>query len=193
MSADSDWLTPYLPCFPPGVRALDLGCGPGEDSAALQAHGVQVVSCDRAPRALLAARGLLGSGALLRVDHTATLPFRDAAFDAVLASLSLHYFPWAITRATFAEVRRVLKPGAPFLFRVNAHDDVEFGARDGVEVEPGLRTSDESPYSEVKRFFDGPSVRAAVEPCFIVESLRHTEIDRLAKPKRFWECLARAV
>lgn len=190
---DRGWLTPYLPCFPPGARLLDLGCGPGEDSAALRAHGVDVVSCDRALRALLTARDLLGSGALLRVDHTAPLPFRDAAFDGVLASLSLHYFPWATTRAAFAEIRRVLPPGAPFLFRVNAHDDVEFGARDGVEVEPGLRSNDVSPYSEAKRFFDEPAVRAAIESWFTVDVLRHTEVDRWAKPKRVWECLARAV
>lgn len=190
---DRDWLAPYLPCFPPGARVLDLGCGPGEDSATLRSRGVDVVSCDRAPGALLAACGLVGSGALLRVDHTATFPFRDAAFDAVLASLSLHYFPWATTRAAFAEIRRVLPPGAPFLFRVNAHDDVEFGARDGVEVEPGLRSNDVSPYSAAKRFFDEPAVRAAVGSRFTIDVLRHTEIDRWAKPKRVWECLARAV
>lgn len=66
-----------------------------------------------------------------------------------------------------------------------------FGALDGIEMEPGLRASDESPYSDLKRFFDEPMVRAAAS-AFTIEVLRHVQIDRYAKPKQVWECLAYA-
>lgn len=191
MPRTDDWFAPYLDRLPRRGWLLDLGCGPGEDSAALRARRYVVVSTDAMPSQLARARDLVGTAALLRVDHRQPLPFRDEVFTAGIASLSLHYMRWEVTLAAFREVRRVLMPGAPFLFRVNAMDDVNFGALDGTEVEPGLRASDESPYSEVKRFFDEPTVRAAALD-FEVDVLRHVQIDRYEKPKQVWECLAYA-
>ncbi len=185
-----DWLEPHLARVPAGVRVLDLGCGPGWDSAALRARGFEVISTDRADSELARARIEAGTQALLRVDHSRPLPFRDAAFAVVVASLSLHYLPWADTLAAFEEVHRVLQPGGRFLFRVNATDDVEFGALEGIEVEPGLRQTTLSGYSETKRFFDEAAVRAAASR-FAIESLRHMTIARYAKPKRVWECCCR--
>ncbi|TAJ18773.1 MAG: class I SAM-dependent methyltransferase [Dehalococcoidia bacterium] len=185
------WLAPYLDRFPRSGWLLDLGCGPGEDSAVLRERGFQVVSTDSMPRQLAMARGRLGAAALLRVDHRHPLPFRDGVFSGAIASLSLHYMRWEVTLAAFAEMNRVLEAGAPFLFRVNATDDVNFGALEGIEVEPGLRANDESPYSDLKRFFDEPMVRAAAST-FTIEVLQHVQIDRYEKPKQVWECLAHA-
>ena len=189
---NDDWFTPYLDRLPTSVRLLDLGCGPGEDSEALRTLGFKVVSTDILASQLAKARERVGTAALLRVDHSHPLPFRDAAFEVVLASLSLHYLPWATTVAAFDEVHRVLRTGGGFLFRVNASDDIEFGALDGIEVEPGLRASDESPYADVKRFFDEAAVRAVTASHFHIETLRHMQINRWAKPKQVWECFARA-
>ena len=57
------------------------------------------------------------------VDMVAGLPFPEASFDAVMANVALHMFTNAVTRAVFADVRRVLREGGLFLFHVNAHDD----------------------------------------------------------------------
>lgn len=63
------------------------------------------------------ARRRLGDDADLRVaDLSAPLPFADAAFDDVVASLVLHYLEdWS---GPLAELRRVLKPGGRLLLSV---------------------------------------------------------------------------
>jgi SAM-dependent methyltransferase len=53
----------------------------------------------------------------------AGLPFLEADFDAVMANVTLHSFTDAVTRAVFADIRRVLRVGGLFCFHVNAHDD----------------------------------------------------------------------
>jgi SAM-dependent methyltransferase len=194
------WFEAYLDALPGGARVLELGCGPGEDAAALVARGFEVVACDRGPRALGRASVQVGTGRLLRVDHSCALPFIDATFGLVVASLSLHYFDWQTTVAAFGEVRRVLASNGALLFRVNATDDVNFGAQDGIELEPNYRAYERSrdaafmgrEYGDQKRFFDEDSVLAALEGRFVIESLRHVQIDRWEQPKQTWECLARA-
>jgi SAM-dependent methyltransferase len=64
------------------------------------------------------ARRRLGNDADVRVaDLGAPLPFADAEFDDVVASLVLHYLEdWA---GPLAELRRVLKPGGRLLLSVN--------------------------------------------------------------------------
>ena len=59
----------------------------------------------------------------LVADMTEPLPFADASFDAVMANVSLHMFPDAVTRAVFAEIERVIRPGGLLLFHVNATSD----------------------------------------------------------------------
>lgn len=196
------WFEAYLEALPAGGRLLDLGCGSAEDAVALEALGFTAVATDRLGAALAEAREVVGTRSLLRVDHGRALPFIDGCFDGVLASLSLHYFSRETTRAVFAEVRRVLRPRGVLLFRVNATDDVHFGSLDGTEIEPGFRRYVEQGlgvgpqrldgYGELKRFFDEDSVRDALEGRFVIETLRHMQVDRWRRPKQVWECLARA-
>jgi SAM-dependent methyltransferase len=204
MAVTAPWFETYLERLPGHGRALELGCGNGEDAAALAGLGFDVVASDLLDSQITEARGVVGTRALLRVDHSRSLPFVDGAFDVVFASLSLHYFPRAITLEICDEVHRVLRAGGIFLFRVNASDDVHFGAQDGVEIEPGLRayaepgtlmpwTTSAVLYGNYKRFFDERAVREALAGRFAIESLRHVQIERWRRPKQAWECLARAV
>ena len=86
--------------------------------------GFHVVATDLSTEAVAAARHKCGDLVDVRVvDMAAGLPFPEAAFDAVMANVALHMFTDAVTRAVFAEVRRVLRDGGLFLFHVNAHDD----------------------------------------------------------------------
>ena len=187
----SDWLSPFLGRLRErGSRLLEVGCGPGLDAASLTAAGFEVTAFDRA--SLARARASAPGTRLFRADLL-HIPARNDAFDAAVSSLALHYLPWRETRAAFAEVRRVLVPGAPFLFRVNATDDYNHGAGEGEELEPNFYSAPRAYHAETKRFFDEGMVRAALHGWFAVEELAHRTIHRYAQPKQAWECLARAV
>jgi SAM-dependent methyltransferase len=62
-------------------------------------------------------------------DMTQRLPFPDQDFDAVMSNVALHMFPDGVTRAVFAEVRRLVRAGGLFLFHVNALEDRPLRAR----------------------------------------------------------------
>lgn len=93
-----------------GRRILDAGCGSGPLTAALRDKGAVVTGFDVSAAMVDLARRRLGEDADLHVaDLGEPLPFADAEFDVVVASLVLHYLEdWS---GPLAELRRVLKPG----------------------------------------------------------------------------------
>ena len=101
-----------------GRRILDAGCGSGPLTAALRDSGAVVTGFDASAAMVDLARQRLGDDADLRVaDLGAPLPFDDAEFDDVVASLVLHYLEdWS---GALAELRRVLKPGGRLMLSVN--------------------------------------------------------------------------
>ncbi|MEU9106145.1 methyltransferase domain-containing protein [Streptomyces xanthophaeus] len=101
-----------------GRRILDAGCGAGALSAALRDRGADVTGIDASAGMLALARRRLGDDAALHVvDLRDRLPFDDAAFDDVVASLVLHYLEdWG---PTLAELRRVLRPGGRLIVSVD--------------------------------------------------------------------------
>lgn len=101
-----------------GRRILDAGCGSGPLSAALSDGGAVVTGLDSSAAMIDLARQRLGDDADLYVaDLGAPLPFADAEFDDVVASLVLHYLEdWS---GPLSELRRVLKPGGRLLVSVN--------------------------------------------------------------------------
>jgi ubiquinone/menaquinone biosynthesis C-methylase UbiE len=88
-------------------RVLDLGTGTGRDLP-LFPPGVQAVGADPHPANLARARRR-APGAPLVVARAEALPFRDGAFDTVVAGLVLCSVQ--DQAATLAEARRVLRPG----------------------------------------------------------------------------------
>jgi len=93
-----------------GQRVLDAGCGAGSHSAEIIRRGASVTGLDKSAGLLAIARQRLGPDVPLHeADLAGPLPFAPASFDAVLASLVLHYLrDWG---PPLAEFRRVLVPG----------------------------------------------------------------------------------
>jgi SAM-dependent methyltransferase len=98
-----------------GKHVLDAGCGAGAHAAELVARGARVTGLDASAGLLEVAAERLGPGVPLhRADLAEPLPFADATFDVVLASLVMHYLQdWV---PTLAEFRRVLVPGGRLVF-----------------------------------------------------------------------------
>lgn len=101
-----------------GRRILDAGCGSGPLTATLRDSGAMVTGFDASAAMVDLARQRLGEDADLHVaDLGGPLPFGDAEFDDVVASLVLHYLEdWA---GPLSELRRVLKPSGRLILSVN--------------------------------------------------------------------------
>lgn len=105
----------FVPFLRPGMRVLDLGCGPGSITLGLAetvAPG-EVVGVDLQPsqvaqaQALGAARGMMN--ARFEVADVYRLPFPDGSFDAAFAHVVLMHLREPVR--ALAEMRRVLRPG----------------------------------------------------------------------------------
>ena len=108
--------------LPNGARVLDLGASAGEPSLTIASRGFRVVSTDFAPpnKALGATRAA-AFGLSDRVEfHTADAQdlsrWGDGTFDACVGTYVLMFTP--DVERVCREVRRVLKPGAPFITTV---------------------------------------------------------------------------
>lgn len=99
----------------PGMRVLDIGCGPGSITIGLARYVAPalVIGLDRAPEALDAAERLATDESVGNVRfQQATvyeLPFADDAFDVVYAHQVLQHLAEPVD--ALVEIRRVLAPG----------------------------------------------------------------------------------
>lgn len=99
---------------PASSRIVDVACGPGTLSVVAAQAGHRVDSLDFSPQMIDKLRARIGAHAITpHVGDGQALPFADASFDAGFSMFGLMFFP---DRAKgFAELRRVLRPGAKAL------------------------------------------------------------------------------
>jgi SAM-dependent methyltransferase len=101
----------YREALPPGGAVLDLMTSwvshlpPDVDYAAVAGLGMNAVELDENPR--------LTERVVQDLNRDATLPWPDATFDGAVVTVSVQYLTHPID--VFAEVGRVLKPGAAFI------------------------------------------------------------------------------
>lgn len=121
-------------------RVLDVGCGPGWESAAFAEAGFETVPFDLTRSFLDRARERVPDGEPVRGDMRA-LPFADDGFDGLWACASLLHVPERDVPATLAEFERVLADGGVALVSLKAAG----GPGEGVDA---------SPYDEDRRHFE---------------------------------------
>jgi len=92
------------------ARILEIGCGTGTQLAFYRSRGCRITGVDLSAAMLQAARGRLDGDTLVCQGDAALLPYPDAAFDLVLASLVLHEMDPAVRSAVVADMRRVAAP-----------------------------------------------------------------------------------
>lgn len=88
-----------------GARVLDLGCGPGYDTARFDELGLRPFGGDLSGGMLAEAR--MATGRPLAQLDMAELPFRDGSFAGIWCIAALLHVPKAEAPATLAEMRRV--------------------------------------------------------------------------------------
>jgi SAM-dependent methyltransferase len=92
----------------PGQRFLDIGCGTGNYTIALHGRGLDFTGIEPSDEMLDIARQRF-PGLPWMKGVAEALPFGDAAFDGILASLTLHH--WQDMGAGLKEAGRVLQKG----------------------------------------------------------------------------------
>ena len=110
-----------LPHLQPGMRLLDLGCGPGTITVGLstavgagEVHGIDMEASQIELAQSAAEAGSL-SNMTFHVGNALSLPFEDDFFDVAHAHAVIMHIP--DTAGVLSEVMRVLKPGGMFATR----------------------------------------------------------------------------
>ena len=118
--ADAEYVEQILPMAREqlaGARAvLDVGTGEGQLARMAATLGAHVTGLDPSRAQLAAARERGGGPAYVR-GEAGRLPFRDGAFDAVVACLVFEHIDDA--EEAIGEAARVLAPGGRFVFFLN--------------------------------------------------------------------------
>ncbi len=182
MKQDDLWLGPWTDEIA-GRKVLELGCGKGIDSRFIAQHAHYLVACDINPT-----KHLYGT-ALLCVDHSQRLPFKDACFDLVIASLCLHYFDHEKTSSILEEIARVLSKGGALICRLNSSKDINSGAIADLEMQTHLVRVNE----QLKCFFDEETVKGIFSGKWKLMSLVEKNIDRYEKNKVVWELFSKLI
>lgn len=180
------WLTRWLPLIAERAEAdpvFEIGCGHGDDTATLAAAGLRVVAFDLSAIAVAAARLRVPSASIECRDIRDPFPASVRQVGVVVASLSLHYFPWEETLTLAQRIRTVLRPGGVLLCRMNSTEDHHFGARGHPEIEPNYFLVDGQP----KRFFDRASMCSLFADGWNELSLEHFVTRKYIRPKALWE------
>jgi SAM-dependent methyltransferase len=119
-------------------RVLDVGCGPGWESATFAEAGHEVVPFDLTPEFLDRTRERAPDSHVVRGDMR-RLPFADDTFDGLWACASLLHVPQDHVGSALAGFERVLRPGGVVLASVQR---------------PGGRSDGTSPYDDDRRYFE---------------------------------------
>jgi len=110
-----DLVAPALEGLELGEDVLELGPGFGPATEVLTARAARVTALEIDPRLAAPLRERLAGRAQIAEGSGTAMPFADARFSAAACFTMLHHVPSPAEQdRLFAEVGRVLRPGAPF-------------------------------------------------------------------------------
>lgn len=185
------WLERWLPLIRErcsGELALDIGCGYGDDVRTLVRAGFPVLGWDRMPIAVSIARRRVPLATIEQCDFRERISSALPSLGLVVASLSMHYYPWDETLRLVAAIRKALRPGGLLLCRLNSTSDRNFGAGNGEEVEPNFYVVG----GHAKRFFDEKSVETLFSTGWATVSRQHLRTRKYLRQKALWEIILEA-
>jgi len=122
-----DWLArnPRLD----GLRALDIGCGLGDNAVALAGQGAQVTAFDLVPRAAEWAQGRFPDSGIVFCAADLFDPPAEwlGAFDFVHETYTLQALPASLLTQAKEALARLVKPGGRLLVISRARDEEQAG------------------------------------------------------------------
>lgn len=104
-------LARFVRRLPPDAVVLDVGCGPGFDTAVLRQQALRAFGLDLSQGMLQAGREMLGPRLPVAQADMRRLPVGAASVDGIWALASLLHLPETAVDATLADFRRALRPG----------------------------------------------------------------------------------
>ena len=119
----SEVMRPFIELMPEGAEVLDLGCGSGRDTVALEEQGYLVTAMDGAKRMCELAEIYTDRDVLHLTFEEMDF---DEVFDGITACASLLHVPSDEMPAIMGKVLAALKPGGVLYFSVYE------GERDGM-------------------------------------------------------------
>lgn len=183
------WLVHWLALLEKRVGGrvvLEIGCGRGDDTATLCDAGFDVVAFDLSQSAVDEARSRAPRADISCQDLREEFPIEPGKVGAVVASLSLHYFPWEDTVDLVLRIRRQLPPDGLLLCRLNSTQDHQYGATGHPRIAENYYLVDRRP----KRFFSETDVARLFGADWRRLSTKHLETLKYGAPKWLWEVVA---
>ena len=184
------WLMHWLHLVPPAGcrRALDVGCGSGQNTKLLLDQGFTVTAIDISVRALELCRRQAPEARIQWADLREGLPFAGDYFELIVADQSLHYFPWVLTNSITGNIADRLVPGGLIIGRFNSAGNANYGAELGKPVrgEPNLYIID----GIQKRFFTRECFCKLFGKSWSVVAMAEMTISRFDSRKLIWEVVA---
>ncbi len=188
---DDLWLEPWMALLKERALSgsiLELGCDTGRDTQILVNQDFQVIATEISESALAKAKISVPEATFIHHDLKDAFPFKDGEFNAVIASLSLHYFEWQKTKEIVSEIRRCLADNGILICRLNSVKDKNHGSAGFEEIQPNYYKAN-GRYSELKRFFDEQSINELFKNGWKFYSCEEMTIDRYERPKVVWELI----
>lgn len=184
------WLQRWLPLLHETAGShpvLEIGCGIGDDTATLIGAGFSVFGFDISEASVATTKLRVPAATVTRRDVRDPFPVSSGSAGAVVASLTLHYFPWRETVGLVERIHRTLRRTGLLLCRLNSTEDRNFGAKGNPEIERHYYLVDGRP----KRFFDESDVDRLFQSGWQVLSKEHMSTRKYIKNKALWEIILR--